>query len=365
MKILDKYIVKNFLIGYAISFGIFIGLRIIIELFVNLDEFTEKEGVAAFTIIKHILIFYGIRITLYFRDFAGMITVMAAAFSFGKMIRSGELIAVIASGVSLKRVVIPVIILTLISSAVFVIDQEFIIPNLADKLVAGEDELAGREFYDVKFMTDANNSLIFSQQFSSKTETLDNPTILIRKATDRPGIFELNGWISADAAVFNRQTGRWDLVNGFYTQKNSSSGAAKVSSFVSDIKPQDIPIRRKAEYKSLLSWLQLRKIASQPAKIKDLAQLYAEMQSHITDPIINLIMLLISLPILICRDPKAMKSAIMISFTATSLCYIFTFVCKLFATEVFFDKLMPEFWVWLPVFIFLPVALIELDSIKT
>ncbi|GAH27690.1 unnamed protein product, partial [marine sediment metagenome] len=29
MKILDKYIVKNFLIGYVIAFGVLIGLRII------------------------------------------------------------------------------------------------------------------------------------------------------------------------------------------------------------------------------------------------------------------------------------------------------------------------------------------------
>jgi hypothetical protein len=76
-------------------------------------------------------------------------------------------------------------------------------------------------------------------------------------------------------------------------------------------------------------------------------------------------MLLISLPILICRDPKSMKSAIIISFAATSLCFVITFICKLFATEVFFDRIIPEFWVWLPVFIFLPVAIIELDSMKT
>lgn len=187
MKILDKYIAKNFLIGYAISFGIFIGLRIIIELFVNLDEFTEKAYVSTFEIIKNILVFYGIRITLYFRDFAGMITVMAAAFSFAKMVRNGEFIALMAGGVSLKRVVVPVLILSLISTAVFVIDQEFIIPPLAEKLMRGEDELSGREFYDVKFLADSQGSLMFSQRYSVKDETFDNPTILLRKRTGQAG----------------------------------------------------------------------------------------------------------------------------------------------------------------------------------
>jgi hypothetical protein len=35
------------------------------------------------------------------------------------------------------------------------------------------------------------------------------------------------------------------------------------------------------------------------------------------------------------------------------------------ATEIVFERVMPEFWAWLPVFIFLPIALIELDSMKT
>jgi lipopolysaccharide export system permease protein len=365
MKILDKYIAKNFLIGYAIAFGVLIGLRIIIELFVNLDEFTEKGGIGTFAVISNVIKFYGLRTTLYFRDFAGMITVMAAAFSFGKMVRSGELIAVMASGVSLKRVVVPVIILSMFSTVLFVIDQEFIIPPMADRLVRGEDELTGKEFYDVRFINDAKGSLLFSQQFYSKTATLINPTILLRKRAQRIGIWDVEGWISADRATFNPAKGRWDLINGTFTDKNSQSGPRPQPYYESDLTPRDIPVRRKAEYKSLLSWLQLRNLANQGSKIKDLAQLYAQMHSHITDPIINFVMLLVSLPILICRDPKSMKSAIMISFAATALCFIITFICKLAATEVFFDRIIPEFWVWLPIFIFLPVAIIELDSMKT
>ena len=75
---------------------------------------------------------------------------------------------------------------------------------------------------------------------------------------------------------------------------------------------------------------------------------------------------MISLPILVCRDPKAMKSAIMISFAATGACFLTNFACKLLATEsVFGMNIIPELWAWMPVFIFLPIALVELDSMKT
>ena len=87
MKILDRYVVKNFLIGYAIAFGVLIGLRVIMDLFVNLDEFTEHASLSAMGVARNILVFYALNVTLYFRDFAGMITVVAAAFSLGKMVR--------------------------------------------------------------------------------------------------------------------------------------------------------------------------------------------------------------------------------------------------------------------------------------
>jgi lipopolysaccharide export system permease protein len=365
MKILDRYIVKNFLIGYAIAFSVLIGLRIIIELFVNLDEFTEAQHQNAFVFLGRILSFYGTRITLYFRDFAGMITVVAAAFSFGKMIRNKELVAVMASGISLKRVIVPIIILALILTIILVIDQELIIPSIADRLVRGEDESKERNIYDVRFISDANGTLLFSQKFDVKNATLAYPTILPRKISDRPGIWDVSGWISAESGKYDFKKGLWLLTNGLYTDKKGQNPTQSVKYFSTELTPKDILIQRKSAYKSLLSWSQLHTMAQQGKKMKDQAQLYAQMHSHVTDPIINFIMLLISLPILICRDPKSMKNAILISFAVTSACFITTFICKLMATEVFFDRIIPEFWVWLPIFIFLPVAFLEIDSMKT
>jgi hypothetical protein len=61
-----------------------------------------------------------------------------------------------------------------------------------------------------------------------------------------------------------------------------------------------------------------------------------------------------------------MKSAVMVSFAMVGLCFVTTFLCKMFATEVVFEGgVMPELWAWLPVFIFAPIAFIELDSMKT
>ena len=368
MKILDKYVIKNFLIGYVIAFGVLMGLRVIIDLFVNLDEFTEQTSRGAWAVIENVLVYYGLNGTLYFRDFAGMITVVAAAFSFGRMVHSNELVAVMASGVSLKRLIGPIVVLAIVLTGLLVIDQELVIPPIAPKLVRDRDAVPGQESYDVWFMGDGKGSLICSQQFVVETSTLYWPTIILRqmKGDSDAWEWEVTGLIRAERAAYNYQTRKWDLYNGELIEKGSREGPQAIASYDSgDLVPQDIPVRRRAEYKTLLSSRQLAALARQKTKIKDVAQLWSQKHFRITDPVINLVMLMISLPILVCRDPKSMKSAVMISFGTTAACFITTFICKILATEVVFDRVMPELWAWLPVFVFLPIAFIEFDSMKT
>jgi len=366
MKILDRYIAKNFMVGYAISFLVLIGLRIIIDLFVNLDEFTEQKALSTADVLRNIVTFYGINSTLYFRDFAGMITVVAAAFSLGKMVRQHELVAVMASGVSLKRVIGPIAMLALILTGVLVVDQELVIPRLAEELSRTQDDIAGQKVFYVWFMPDGRNSLICAG-FDAKTSTLITPTIITREPAARPGVWNITGRIVADSAVYDETLGKWRLVNGLYARKDSPIGALVVEEYDSGVllTPREIVIGRKADNITLMSSRQLAQLAAQKTRVKDLAQLYSQKHFRITDPIINFTMLMVSLPILVCRDPRTMKSATMISFLLTTACFVTAFICKICATETLFDRVMPELWAWLPVAMFMPIAFVELDSMKT
>jgi lipopolysaccharide export LptBFGC system permease protein LptF len=212
---------------------------------------------------------------------------------------------------------------------------------------------------------DGKGSLICSQRFDVKTSTLHNPTIIIRSKIPESPIWRVIGRISAERAIDIHDTGKWILINGLFTEKDPGKVAQPRASYTSDITAKDIPVRCKSRQLTLLSSRQLAVLAAQKTKIKDRAQLYSQKHFRITEPIINIAMLMVCLPILVCRDPKSMKSAVIISFGVTTACFITTFACKMLATEVFFDHVMPELWAWLPVVIFLPIAFIELDSMKT
>ncbi|OHB65328.1 MAG: hypothetical protein A2Y76_05155, partial [Planctomycetes bacterium RBG_13_60_9] len=357
----------NFLVGYIIAFCVLIGLRVIIDLFVNLDEFSEHADLGTWTVVRNIVTFYALNMTLYFRDIAGVIIVVAAAFSLGKMVRANELVAIIASGVSAKRIVGPILVLAVLFTGLSIADQELLIPSISDRLVRDADDVQGQKAYAIWFLADSNGSLICSLRYDAETETFYRPTIITRRRTNGPGGWEVSGRISAEAAVYNRKTGSWGLVNGLYISTDSTDEPEpRLTYNAHDLVPKEIAVRRKAGYTSMMSSRQLADLAAQETKIKDIAQLLSQKHFRLTDPIINLTMLMVSLPVLICRDPRTMKSAIMVSFVLTAACFVTTFVCKMFATEVVFaGRVMPELWAWLPVFIFLPIAFIELDSMRT
>ncbi len=376
MKILDKYVAKNFLIGYAIAFGVLIGMRITIDLFANIDEFTEHADLSAISVIANIFTYYTLQSTLYFRDFAGMITVVAAAFSLGKMVRYNELIAMMASGVSLKRVITPILILSIVFSGVLIIDQELIIPTLSSKLVRGKDAIPGKESYDIWFITDASGSLISAKNFDVKSATFDDLIVVTRSKKPDTLLWDPTGFIEAQKAIYNPKSKTWLLSDGFFTpiskpasqksgRQNSTSSRVSISTYKTDLTPDDIPVRRKAEHKTLLSSRQLSQLASQGTQLKDLANLYSQKHFRITDPIMNLVMLLVCLPVLVCRDPKSMKSAIAISFAITAASLVVGFGCRILATEDIFGRIIPDLWAWIPVLIFAPIAVYEIDSMKT
>ena len=374
MKILDKYVIKNFLIGYIISFTVLIGLRVMIDLFINIDEFAENIGDYSFMEVSFsILTFYGAQVALYFKEFAGFIIVIAAVFSLSRMTKNNELTAIMASGVSLKRVIAPIVVVTILLSGLQIIDQEMIIPKLKKHLVRSHDDMPGDRTYQVRFMSDINKSLIYSNEYIEKEEKFIHPNIVIIENNEQ-GEPTTKGIITADTAVYNNDTKQWDLTNGKFlkktdpgriTEEESASRIKDVNSYKNDIKPEDIPIRMSSDTLTLLSSKELTRLAQQETQSRDKADLYAQKHFRFIDPLINILMLMISLPVLVCRDPKGMKSAILVSFLLTIMCWIILFACHMLAGEVIFGKIQPALWAWIPILLFTPIATLQIDAMKT
>jgi len=368
MKLLDRYVAKHFLVGYLISFGVLIGLCLTLDLFVNFDEFMENTD-----ILSSILSYYGPHIALWFRYLSGMILVIAAVFSLARMTKNNELIAVMASGVSLKRVLAPILLLSLLLTGLLVVDEECVIPRLAGQLTIGRDEISGSKRYSNWFMNDSFGNLISCGQFDQTEQALLEPFIIARTQDPQTKRWTVTSQIQGRRAVYDSAKKGWILEDGRQMnviaeqiEADSLPPVQPVDFLPSDLTPSQIPLRRQEGYKSLLSLPQIEAlIVSASTRTSDMAELILQKHSRIVDPIMNLIMLMVALPVLICRDPRNMKSAILTSFVTTLGCFVVLFLCKLFATELIGNRTYTELWVWTPIFIFLPVAFLQIDSMKT
>jgi lipopolysaccharide export system permease protein len=380
MKILDRYIAKNFLYGYCIVLFVMIGMFLSIDLFMHLDEFAElltehpELNLTVKDVMVDIIRFYGIRCILWYKDMAGMIIVIAAVFTLTRMTRNNELIAVMASGMSLKRILAPILLLVLFLTGLMVVDQEFVIPRYAYQLTQKHDDLSNDEAYAIWFMGDEKGNLFCSPKYVEATQIFSEPVIILREpAGDVEDVYRVTGKITAASAVYDPQRKGWVFTEGRRVmlaeeQLQTASGqrSEPIDFYPSTLTAADIPIRKREGFKSLLSLRQLTELEKNAgARKTDLAELALQKHNRITDPIVNLIMLMVALPVLVCRDPKAMKTAVLISFLTTTSCFLVVFICRLFATEVFFGQVRPALWAWLPIFIFFPIAIIEIDSMKT
>ena len=139
LTILDRYILRALLINYGIALAVMVSLYVVLDLFVNMDEFTE-QGYALPTVIRNIVDYYAPNLLLYFAQLSGVITLFACLASLARMRKFNELTAVLASGVSLHRVAAPIITFGLVSTALLVIDSEWLIPAVAHRLARDRDD---------------------------------------------------------------------------------------------------------------------------------------------------------------------------------------------------------------------------------
>lgn len=184
MKLLDRYIIRNFLYAVLMWGVVFMTLRGVADLFINLDEFAkqEQQGRGLREMLGIIFSYYGYQTLTYFTELGGVIIVAGAAFSLASMNRTNELTAMLASGVSMHRVVVPIVICSALLGGLIVLDQEFIIPlpSVTERLIRSRDDPNGDQRVVVRLMTDGSGSVWYSAKFMPADDLMTSPVVLLR-----------------------------------------------------------------------------------------------------------------------------------------------------------------------------------------
>ena len=127
---LDWYIIKKFIGTYIYAIVLIISLSIVFDINENLAKFTQYHAP-----LRAIVFDYYVNFVPYFSNlFSALFVFIAVIFFTSKLAGNSEIIAMLASGVSFRRLMRPYMISCVLISAVSYYLSAYVIPSVASSL---------------------------------------------------------------------------------------------------------------------------------------------------------------------------------------------------------------------------------------
>jgi len=135
MKKIDIYIIKKFLGTFLYAISLIILIVIIFDISEKIDEFLESDVPFKIIVFDYYLNFIPFFINL----FSPLFTFIAVIFFTSKMAANTEIISILTSGMSFKRMLLPYFIAATVLASLSLYLNNFVIPHANQKRLAFED----------------------------------------------------------------------------------------------------------------------------------------------------------------------------------------------------------------------------------
>lgn len=182
MRIIDRYILKSVVTTFLACMITFLFLYVIIDVFANLDDIL-KQKVGLETLLQY----YAAFLPIIFVQVTPISCLLATLYTFGKLNRDNEIIALRSSGLSIFQITKTVIIFGLITSVfVFWVNDRFVprsiglTEKIKLRMSKTQQKTQGKQFDVVTnlSMYGLRNRLFFINSFYSATSTMEGIIIL-------------------------------------------------------------------------------------------------------------------------------------------------------------------------------------------
>lgn len=386
MKILDRYIVRTFVYSLAIVLVALMGLVLILDVFFNVNDFmgtgTAAQPSGFWTIFGNMMNYYFYKAFDYFRLLAAPSLLVAAAASLVRLNRSRELTGIKAAGVSLYRVMWPMILVALVVDAFCIFNQEYIIPRISPQLSRDRGDLQVQKRFPVDFVRDEHNNILYAPLYDPQTETMFAEPRIVPGTTDvqfmarvriflRDSKYKARGTIEAERAVWNAEKSGWELEGGMRLPPIEESAILDrpptgpegdpYPFYQTNIGPREIERHRASDFHRYMSYGELKILATDPMR-GNRRQLQVAMHQHVTQPILNLLVLLLGLPFVAGREERNYFVSIGIALGLFVGVFILSFASTAFGNA---GHISPLLAAWFPIFVVLPASILSMESLRT
>ncbi|MGA2617026.1 MAG: LptF/LptG family permease [Thermoguttaceae bacterium] len=369
MRIIDRYLLRQFVQVFIICFFSLTGIYVVFDAFTHLEAFLRcGKGVQ---LLKVIGVYYAVHSTFFFDQCSNLLVLMAAMFTVAWIQRHNEMTALMAAGVSRRRIVTPVLIAAAAIILLAAANREFVIPRFQEELAQQPSDLSTHSVQAVLPQRDNLTDVLISGRTAVPAERrIESPDFLV----------------PAGLADYGKH---WSAVNAYY----QPPAAGRPGGYLLDnvLKPKNLPQKPSLlwEGKPVLitprdrpDWLTpgqafvtsdvtfdlltedgktLRAFASTAELIHTLrnrscdfgADVRVTIHSRIVQPLLDLTLLFLGLPLIVTRERRNVFMAIGLCMGVVAALMLLEMGCWELGRSCLIG---PALAAWVPLMIFVPAA---------
>jgi len=351
MKKIDYYIIKKFLGTFFYSIALLTIIIIIFDVSEKIEDFIEKEAP-----LNEIIFSYYINFLPYFVNlFSYLFVFITVIFFTSKLAANTEIIAMLSSGISFKRLLRPYIISAGILGVLSFSLANFVIPHTNIEMRIFKQKYLSNLQKDmgenIHFQI-SKGTFVYVERFKVKTGTARKFSL---EKVDSLGqlIYKLN----TDKAVFDTISNKWTLIN-YYERYidglNEKLIIGKTKDTTLALNPKDL-IVIKEDYEEM-DFFQIRNfIAKQKLKGSPNVMTYEiEMHKRIAFPFATIILTIIGVSLSSRKVRGGIGMHLGLGIALTFIYILFMQFTTVFAIS---GNLSPLVAAWIPNLIYIIIAL--------
>ena len=348
--ILDEYVLRDFALYLAMIAGTFVMLLLVFTLFELLGDILHN-GVSVLTVGEYLL-----NVTPYFLYYpiAPLSMLLAVLVTFGLLQRSNEITAIKATGISLYRIVVPVLVASTVVAGVLFLSDQFYLPYTNKRQDALRNQIKGKpaQTYlrpERQWMFGQHSDIYYYQVFDPDRDVFGGVSVF----QFDPHSFQITHRITADGAHWSYPMGRWVYEKGWERSLNGSA-IEDYRKFDAATYPElaEAPayFKKKIEQSSEMSYEELRRyIHDLEQSGFDVVRLRVQLQKKIAYPLITLVMAILAIPFALSAGKRSAVAGVA---TAIGIGVVYWTISSLFEAMGNLSQLPPAVAAWSPDLVF-------------
>jgi len=222
LKLIDRYIIRKFLGTFFFALVMILSIAVVFDFAEKIDNFMEREAP-----VKAIIFDYYLNFIPYFATlFSPLFVFISVIFFTSKMAANTEIIAILNSGMSFRRMMVPYFVSAFLIAVFTFMLTNFVIPTSNLKRIEFEDKYYRARTKRIPVMNIHRqvyrNVLVYMESFNPISQAGRNFTI--ERFNDEG---KLESKLSGDMVRYDTATSRWVVIN--YRLRDITAGEDRIS----------------------------------------------------------------------------------------------------------------------------------------